>query len=252
MKTNTENNPSNRLDMLDLRGGREHVLALFEAARNRFEQDLVYGKDYDVLKEYFSHHPENTDEIEVLTKVRMVDLMYSTNLDMHKDKFTAADVANVILKIPKFDELVRSGDCELPKQIVVGVMEAQTAKGIKSPVNIFSFATKYCCLSNGLGYGRDDYSIYDSLVAQYLPICYRKSRWDFNGKQVTRAMLERWRCDADYDAFADCVNYALAKAKLEFPADPGKDECFRRDFDHLLWCVGKGMLEPKTGENQPK
>jgi hypothetical protein len=69
------------------------------------------------------------------------------------------ELCHIIAAIPDIDNRIRTGDPDVVKEI---------AKS-NGKINLFSFASKYCCYHNHNLYQRDDYSILDTVLKDYLP-----------------------------------------------------------------------------------
>ena len=86
-------------------------------------------------------------------------------------------------------------------------------------INLFSFASKYCCYHNRNLYGRDDYSILDTVLKEYLPRYF---------DDITKGQIQKWQDSFNYKAYNDYITKKL-------------DECGitvnhrKRKFDHFVW-----------------
>lgn len=172
--------------------------------------------DYDLLEKVIRSHPRiaNADIAEVFMKIALIDSTNSTHLSTAKDKISLKELAKIIMDIKGIDKLIEDGDPKAVEEIV-----ERTKK--KYEYNPFSFATKFCCYHNRFGYGRDDYSIYDSRVKKKLP--------NYKGCTATKNKLNTWRKEGKYEKFNDCVWSVLKENRLtgeEFP---------RQKLDRFLW-----------------
>ena len=164
-----------------------------------------------IIRHFFSTFKENVNDDIIAQKVCLLDMTYSTQIVRFK-KVTIADIVNRIKEL-NFDARVQGQDKELVKELA-SVTAAKDGK----ITNLFSFASKYCCLHNFYAYQKDDYSIYDSVVAKYLP----------KYANVTSSELEEWRKNCDYENFIKCIDETL---KVIGPNVKNK----RRKFDFFLW-----------------
>ncbi len=107
-----------------------------------------YEMQERIINILFSKFPTNTNIHEVITKVNLLNLTYSTHV-------TAISLlANDIMKLHNIDARLAAGD----KTLVPAIAKAG------SPAKIFrSFATKYCACHNPKAY-----PIYDRIVREYL------------------------------------------------------------------------------------
>ena len=173
--------------------------------------------DYDLLKEVIKKHSAiaNADITEVFMKIALIDSTNSTHLSTAKDKISLKELAEIIMGIEDIDERIKKGDPKVVEEIV------ERTKDKKYKYNPFSFATKFCCYHNRFGYGRDDYSIYDSRVQKKLP--------NYKGCTATKNKLNTWRKEGKYEKFNECVWSVLETNELtgeEFP---------RQKLDRFLW-----------------
>lgn len=166
-------------------------------------------KNDGFIKEILSVYRYNTKIEEITAKILLLDMTYSTGLRFHfSAEFTIEDLARGIQAIPELDKMIENGSTEAVDRILA----------INDNVNLFSFASKYCFIHNVYCYGEDDYSIYDSAVAEYLP----------EYTDCIRAQLEKWRKERNYSAFNSYVgNYLNENAKgIKNP---------RYKLDRFLW-----------------
>lgn len=64
-------------------------------------------------------------------------------------------------------------------------------------LNLFSFASKYCCYHNRNLYERDDYSILDTVLKEYLPRYF---------DDITRGQIQKWQDSFNYQAYNDYIS----------------------------------------------
>lgn len=185
-------------------------------AEESVRKDKIYGAEETLIDTYFNKFPLNTNLIEVAAKVAIIDTTNTTNLSRYKSKISLCNVAEIIVGIDNFDARVKSGDVKLVEEI------ARKSKE-KYGINLFSFATKYCCYHNVHVYKRDDYSIYDNVVKKNLP--------DYCNN-VTKNKIETWRTKIDYTSFNETIDKVLKDNKITIANR-------RRAFDHFLWYNNK-------------
>ena len=184
-----------------------------ERQNNLVKESVEYGDEYKLIKSCFAQFPANDDLNVIAMKIALIDVTNSTNLSRHKKKISLYSLAKVIFEIKDFDKRVEQGDPEL-----VNIIARNTGA-----INLFSFASKYCCYHNVNVYGRDDYSIFDSLVKEALP---------FYCQGLTKNKIESWRRGFNYRVFNDCIGQVLDNADITV-------EFRRRKFDHFLWYQKK-------------
>ncbi len=172
----------------------------------------IYNTTEPILWDMLKRFPENKEEYQITAKVLLVDLLYSTQVFRFGGMEILPKLVENIRTIPDFDERVKNGDPTVVCEIY---------RGFKT--KMFSFASKYCCLHNTVVYGKDDYSIYDSVVRRLLPK-YAKEV----GVKLSGAQLDRWYKEDDYPAFNNAVTEILNVAQINI-------ENRKRKFDLFLW-----------------
>ena len=98
---------------------------------------------------------------------------------------------------------------------------------IGGKIKLFSFASKYCCYHNRMVYGRDDYSIYDTVVANTVP----------QYLTVARAYIEQCRIKHGFQSYQMILDQLIAVHGLQ------KVPNIRRKIDHFLWFSNKQKEE---------
>lgn len=170
----------------------------------------AYGVEDMLITECFRKYPKNDDPLIVAMKVALIDTTNSTRLYQHKSKINLRELANAICAIPDFDKRVEEGKVELVKEIA----------DRKGKVNLFSFATKYCCYHNKNIYGKNDYSIFDSILEKSLPLYF---------SDITFEKLIDWKKGFLYSDYHDYIGKKLG----ELESACGK--IGRREFDRYIW-----------------
>ena len=168
-----------------------------------------YGPENELITRCLRKFPKNTDPDIVAMKVGLIDITNSTHLSQHKSKISMVELANIIASIPDIDERIAAGDPEVVNEIARS----------NGKINLFSFASKYCCYHNRNLYGRDDYSILDTVLKEYLPRYF---------DDITKGQIQKWQDSFNYKAYNDYITKKL-------------DECGitvnhrKRKFDHFVW-----------------
>ncbi len=168
-----------------------------------------YGPENELITRCLRKFPKNTDPDIVAMKVGLIDITNSTHLSQHKSKISMVELANIIAAIPYIDERIADGDPEVVNEIARS----------NGKINLFSFASKYCCYHNRNLYGRDDYSILDTVLKEYLPRYF---------DDITKGQIQKWQDSFNYKAYNDYITKKL-------------DECGitvnhrKRKFDHFVW-----------------
>ena len=168
-----------------------------------------YGPENELITRCLRKFPKNSDPDIVAMKVGLIDITNSTHLSQHKSKISMVELANIIASIPDIDERIAAGDPEVVNEIARS----------NGKINLFSFASKYCCYHNRNLYGRDDYSILDTVLKEYLPRYF---------DDITKGQIQKWQDSFNYKAYNDYITKKL-------------DECGitvnhrKRKFDHFVW-----------------
>lgn len=169
----------------------------------------------NILDEFFKKHPLNNNPLIVAAKIALVDTTYSTFLARYKQKISLCDLVKIILSINDFDFLVKNGDAKAVTEI------AKNSKSLYN-INLFSFATKYCCLHNFYVYGRDDYSMYDRAVRMHLPLYAPKNL------PISINTIIGWKNNINYIKYNNYIGEVLNAYNITIPYK-------RRAFDLFLW-----------------
>ncbi|MEE0203875.1 MAG: hypothetical protein UEE32_00880, partial [Oscillospiraceae bacterium] len=111
--------------------------AIEETGRIVAETDN-YGPEMEMITRCLRRFPDNTDPDIVAMKVGLIDITNSTHLSQHKGKISMVELSNIIASIPDIDARIKAGDPE-----VVNLIARSNGK-----INLFSFASKYCCYHN--------------------------------------------------------------------------------------------------------
>lgn len=188
---------------------------------------LKHTKRYNLtekaLEEVFKHYPDHKNVQGVIAKIALLDRLYATNLS--KATTDIVDFAQKICGIHDTDIRLQCGDVNL-------VCEISQIVPTKKP---FSFATKYCCLHNIFVYQKDDYSIVDSHVKNYLPQYLKDAKKSgLKVDYISRNKLEYYQKTGNYSAIADGIESLLNEYKILLPNR-------RRAFDTFIWLQGKGI-----------
>ena len=144
-----------------------------EEATLLVQQSDAYGPENDLITRCLQRFPKNTDPDIVAMKIGLIDITNSTHLSQHKSKISMDELCHIIAAIPNIDARIAEGDPEVVNEIARS----------NGRINLFSFATKYCCYHNRNLYGRDDYSILDTILKEYLPRYF---------DDVTQSQIQRW------------------------------------------------------------
>lgn len=168
-----------------------------------------YGPENELITRCLQKFPDNTDPDVVAMKVGLIDITNSTHLSQHKSKISMVELANIIAGIPDIDARIAAGDPEVVNEIARS----------NGKINLFSFASKYCCYHNRNLYGKDDYSILDTVLKEYLPRYF---------DDVTKSQIQKWQDNFNYKAYNDYITNKLDEYGITI-------EYRKRKFDHFVW-----------------
>ena len=189
--------------------GDEITNETIEEASRVVAETYNYGPEMEMITRCFHKFPNNTDPDVVAMKVGLIDITNSTHLSQHKSKISMVELSNIISSIPNIDERIKAGDPE-----IVNLIARSNGK-----INLFSFATKYCCYHNRNLYERDDYSILDTVLKEYLPRYFG---------DVTRSQIQRWQDSFNYKEYNDYITRKLDELVITVE--------FRKiKFDLFVW-----------------
>lgn len=177
------------------------------------EDSPIYGAENQLLARCLKRFPFNLDVDLVAMKIGLIDVTNSTHLALKKSLVNVAELAKIIVDVRDVDERIKLGDPDV-------VNEIARANGT---VNLFSFTSKYCCFHNRHVYGKDDYSIYDSVLKENLPLYF---------DDVKETDIERWRENCDYKKYNDFIGNKLNELNFS-------KKCSRYQFDQYVWYVNK-------------
>ena len=179
-------------------------------AHNDVLSKYKYGKEYRLIESVLKKYPNNKTIEDVACKIAVIDFTNSTNLHFSKNKINLYTLAKIITcEKVDFDAKVARGDVSLVSDIIS-----------KCHVKLYSFASKYCCYHNTFLYNRDDYSIYDSVVASHL-----------HEYATEKLPASKWRKDFNYETFNQYIGDLLDEYGITAATEPQR----RRLFDHYVW-----------------
>jgi len=182
---------------------------LIEEAHRQVKATNNYGKEDDLITDCFKRFPLNNDITIVAMKVGLINITNSTHVSQHKSLISAVEIAECIVNINNIDERIKNGDPEVVNEIARS----------NGNINLFSFATKYCCYHNKNLYGRDDYSILDTVLKDHLPDYFA---------DITTGQIKKWVKSYDYKSYNDYLTNKLDDLGINVP--------FRkRKLDHYIW-----------------
>lgn len=190
---------------------------LIEEAHRQVKATNNYGKEDDLITDCFIRFPKNDDVTIVAMKVGLIDITNSTHVSQHKSKISAVEIAECIVNIKNIDERIKNGDPEVVNEIARS----------NGNINLFSFATKYCCYHNKNLYGKDDYSILDTVLKESLPKYFG---------DITSRQIKKWVDSFDYKSYNDYLTKKLDELGITVPYR-------KRKLDHYIWFYNRKKNE---------
>lgn len=182
---------------------------IIEEAHQRVKKTDNYGKEDDLITDAFRKFPSNTDLTVVAMKIGLIDITNSTNISRYKSKISAVELAECIIKIKDIDERIEAGDPEVVNEIARS----------NGKINLFSFASKYCCYHNKNVYEKDDYSILDTILKDSLPRYF---------DDITTGEIGKWQKSFNYKKYNNYITKKLDELGITL-------EYRKRKFDHFVW-----------------
>lgn len=180
-----------------------------EEGNAKVEATDNYGAEDKLITKCLKECPSNTSIVDVAFKIGLIDITNSTNISRYKSRISVVELAQIISSIPNIDERIKNGDPE-----AVSIIAKANEK-----INLFSFASKYCCYHNKNLYGRDDYSIFDTVLKNSLPKIF---------SDIKKSTIQDWVKNYDYKSYNDYITNKLDELGITIP--------FRkRKFDRFIW-----------------
>lgn len=182
---------------------------IIEKTARMVQSTSNYGVENSLISRCLKKFPLNTDPELVAMKVGLIDITNSTHLSQYKSKISIFEIVETIVSIPNIDERIEQGDPEVVNEI------ART----NGKINLFSFASKYCCYHNRNLYGKDDYSIIDTVLKNSLPLYF---------DDITKGKIQKWQDNLQYKEYNDYITNKLDELGITI-------EHRKRKFDHFVW-----------------
>lgn len=180
-----------------------------EEQHKKVLKSVNYGKEYLLINDIIKSTPLNNDIQQIALKIALIDTTNSTNINKYKEKISLYDLALNIKSIENFDTRVKNGDLSLVSELAFK----------NQKINLFSFATKYCCYHNVCAYDNDDYFIFDNILKKHLHLYI---------PTATKNKLENLRSHRDYETYHKLLSDYLLENNINC-------EFKRRKFDHFVW-----------------
>lgn len=185
----------------------EEIEKLVQATNN-------YGPENVLIEKCLTKFQKNTDPVEVAIKIALIDITNSTHLSLHKSKISIVELAEIITNIKNVDKRIANGDPEVVNEIARS----------NGKVNLFSFASKYCHYHNSVVYGKDDFSIFDTVLKKSLPKYFNNN--------VNKNDIEEWRKNFKYKDYNDYITKELNNLQIKVTNR-------KKKFDHFVWYLNR-------------
>lgn len=196
---------------------------------NDFFDDDVVKNDEEIMRKFLKANPLNTDNNIVIQKIRLIDLMNSTQLQMNNkkeynnkntriEKVLAEQIINM-----NFDERIKKGEPKLVDDI------AKAANDVDHEFKIlYSFASKYCYYHQtyALDTPKNDYPIYDSVLRKVLP--------KYINGVTTNSLENMFKEGCLYEDYITIIKNTLAAYNIDIHEKAFKGRPLSM-LDHCLW-----------------
>lgn len=179
-----------------------------EQAEQRVKNDIKYGREGILIDSALRQYPNNNDVSTVSMKICLIDLTNGTNLMRNLGKDGGLyDLAHKITQVD-FDKRVATGDVSIVNEL------AKWTKEIFGK-NLFSFISKYCLYHNVHCYDRDDFVIYDSVLAEniYKYISDEEFK-NITGKALYKNSLKKYKYDFKYEDYKKIIDFIIEKNNI--------------------------------------
>ena len=188
----------------------------------KIKKDIKYGREGKLIDSSLKKYPTNNDLEMVSMKICLIDLTNGTNLMRNLGKSGGIyDLATKITEI-NFDKRVAIGDLTLVNELACWTKE-------KFGKNLFSFITKYCLYHNVHCYDRDDFVIYDSVLADNLYKYISKEDYkDLTGNNLYKNSIKKYKNNFKYEEYKKSIDFIIKKNKISVSKP-------HRKLDWLIW-----------------
>ncbi len=186
------------------------------------------GSSANFLDNYF---PKNREDLQ--KAIESINRENSTHLSVKKG-IEATVEAIIHMGLDTVSSRIQKGEAEIVNEL---------AAAVKSRLN-FSFASKFCTYCNRYCFKKDDYSIFDNVVAgilaYYAYVYTGEKHWkSVSGKNARNESIIRDEFASkekpDYFGYNSLIGRILERVKAVI-----NPSISRKDFDGLLWYYYKG------------
>lgn len=226
------------------------IEGIIKSGNDRYSLDE--NAEDNAFNRAFKNFPLNKNPEIVAMKISLVDMTNSTNLgrilgnkdyyrgDKHiiREVFTLSDLIRKIISIEDFDERIKRGDIALVSEL--------TKWSKDRGANLMSFFSKYCLYHNYCTYGKDDYSIYDSVLQQNLGAYLSLEEFEqlfpsiainteFDIIKFISNRIAKMKEACDYEAYWNLIDKILNLKNISDEQVRFK----RRKLDHFVWYLNR-------------
>ena len=193
-----------------------------EHIENEIKNDIKYGREGILIDSALKNFPLNNDISIVAMKISLIDLTNGTNLSRNLGKNGGIyELAKKITMID-FDKRVSNGDITIVNEL---------AKWTKDNIgkNLFSFITKYCLYHNVHCYNKDDFVIYDSVVADNLSKYISNEDYKkITGKTLYKNSLKKCKYNYNYEEYKKVIDFIILSNNIVIDKP-------HRKMDWFIW-----------------
>lgn len=200
-----------------------------ELAEQRVKNDIKYGREGILIDSALQQYPQNNDIATVSMKICLIDLTNGTNLMRNLGKDGGLyDLANKITQID-FDKRVANGDTNLVNELSKWTKE-------KFGKNLFSFISKYCLYHNVHCYNKDDFVIYDSVLAENISKYISDEEFkSITGKNLYKNSIKKYKYDYKYEDYKQIIDYIIQKNNITVSKP-------HRKMDWFIWYKNRQSI----------
>lgn len=193
-----------------------------EQAEQKIKESRKYGREGILIDHALRQYPLNHDKVIVSMKICLIDLTNGTNLMRNLGKEGGIyDLAEKITKV-NFDERVENGDISLVNELSKWTKETFGK-------NLFSFISKYCLYHNVHCYDKDDFVIYDSVLADHLfKYITAEDYKRITGKRLYKNSIKKYKDTFNYEEYKKIIDFIIEMNQITVDKP-------HRKMDWFIW-----------------
>lgn len=193
-----------------------------ELYAKKVQEDIKYGNEGILIEDSIKKYPYNSDVSLVAMKVCLIDITNGTNLSRNLGKEGGLYKLSKKITTSNFDERVKNGNISIVSELAMWTKK-------EFGKNLFSFITKYCLYHNNKYYKKDDFAIYDSVVAKNLHKYISKEEYhNLTNKTLRKNSFSKLKNEYNYQEYMKIIDFIIKKNNLtvEYP---------HRKLDWYIW-----------------